>query len=296
MNTKLLAETIFIKELITKKYPTGVVSLVMDSYDYWSILTQALPALKEDILSRKPNNLGLAKTVCRPDSGDPVKIICGLRSVNESEIPTWDSEFLEDFDVIQTSDGKYYTFYESSEWEYGEEIYRGYTLENEVPEYEVKGSVEVLWDIFGGTVSDKGYKTLNQRVGLIYGDSITLERAELILQRLKDKGFASDNVVFGIGSYTYQFNTRDSYGFAMKATHAVVNGVARDIYKDPKTGDGLKKSAKGLLRVEKEGDDFVLYDQQTPEQEKQGELKVVFEDGKVYNTQSLEQIRNNLWK
>lgn len=160
---------------------------------------------------------------------------------------------------------------------------------------EYKGSVECLWEIFGGTITDKGYKMLDSHVGLIYGDSITLDRASEIMKRLEAKGFASGNVVFGIGSFTYQYQTRDSYGFAMKATYGVVNGEGREIYKDPATDKGnVKKSAKGLLRVEKEENEFILYDQQTPEQEHCGELQIVFEDGGQFNTQSLDSIRNTL--
>lgn len=234
-----------IRRLIQDIYPTGVVSIVSDSWDYWNVITNTSVQLKDIILNRQPNEIGLAKVVFRPDSGDPVQIICG------------------DVDAVQGS-----------------------------PEY--KGSVEALWDIFGGTVNDKGYKELNPRVGLIYGDSITLERAEAILKGLKAKGFASSNIVFGIGSFTYQHVTRDTYGFAMKATYGVVNGVPRNLFKDPKTGDGVKKSAKGLLRVEKEGNDFVLYDEQTPEQEKQGALKTVFIDGTLFVDDTLEAIRQRV--
>ena len=100
--------------------------------------------------------------------------------------------------------------------------------------------------------------------------------------------------MLGIGSYTYQYMTRDSFGFAMKATWGQVNGEGRDIFKDPITDSGLKKSAKGLLRVEKEGEEFVLYDQQTPEQENQGAFEVVFEDGKLLVDETLENIRTRL--
>ena len=159
---------------------------------------------------------------------------------------------------------------------------------------EFKGAVECLWDIFGGTVSDKGYRMLNERVGLIYGDSITLKRAETILARLAGKGFASNNVVFGIGSYTYQYQTRDTFGFAMKATFGVVDGEDREIFKDPKTDDGTKKSAKGLLRVEKVDGNYVLFDQQTREQEGLGELRTVFKNGMLFNEMTLAEIRANL--
>ncbi len=115
--------------------------------------------------------------------------------------------------VYDSSDGKYYRF----------ELYDdgwSTTVEtSEVSENSVKGAVQLLWEEFGGTVNDQGYKTLNPRVGLIYGDSITLTRCNQILKELMEKGFASDNVVFGIGSYTFQYQTRDTLGFAMKATY-----------------------------------------------------------------------------
>lgn len=162
------------------------------------------------------------------------------------------------------------------------------------PEY--KGAVACLWDIFGGTTTDKGYKLLDQHIGLIYGDSITLERAEAILSALEEKGFASGNVVFGVGSFTYQYTTRDSFGFAMKATSGVVNGERRDIFKDPKTDSGVKKSAKGLLRVvhDDAAQKLVLFDQQTEEEEQTGCLETVFLDGEVIKNVSLQEIRQRL--
>lgn len=244
------------RRLITEIHPSGVVSIVSDSWDYWKVITEYALELKPEILARKENALGLAKVVFRPDSGDPADILCGVDSNPRFNVRT-------DYDNLTQA--------------------------------EKKGSVECLWDIFGGTINEKGYKELNPRVGIIYGDSITLERAQDILQRLEVKGFASSNVVFGIGSYTYQHVTRDSYGFAMKATFGVVNGEDKEIFKNPKTGAG-KKSAKGLLRVEKEGDQFVLYDSQTREQEVQGELKEVFRDGVLLIDDTLENIRKRLNK
>lgn len=160
------------------------------------------------------------------------------------------------------------------------------------PEY--KGAVECLWDIFGGDITDKGYKMLNPRVGLIYGDSITLKKAQAILNVMEEKGFASSNIVLGVGGFTYQYLTRDSFGFAMKATWGQVNGEGREIFKDPITDSGTKKSARGLLRVEKTENGFKLFDQQTPEQEKQGELKTVFKNGSLVVEQSLMEIRERL--
>lgn len=287
-----------IRRIIQDVYPSGVVSVVSDTWDYWDVITNKARILKDVILNRQPNALGLAKTVFRPDSGDPVEILAGLR-VGDLGYESLDQarENYYEFDNygvdVYKIGGKYYKVELEYEGWPGctDELVVGIESFTEVPEHVVKGSVEVLWDIFGGTVTDKGYKVLNQRVGLIYGDSITLERAEKILSRLEEKGFASCNVVFGIGSYTYQYVTRDSYGVAIKGTSAVVNGVRRDLFKNPKTDDGTKKSARGLIRVEQEGDKFVVYDQQTEEQEEKGALRLVFKDGVRYNVEDFETIR-----
>lgn len=159
---------------------------------------------------------------------------------------------------------------------------------------EKKGVIELLWEIFGGQTNSKGYKELDSHIGAIYGDSITTERATDICERLKQKGFASTNVVLGIGSFTYQYNTRDTFGFAMKATYGEVNGEGREIFKDPITDDGTKKSAKGLLKIEKENGTYKLVDQVNWEEEKTGELKEVFKDGKLLVDDSLQDIRNRV--
>jgi nicotinamide phosphoribosyltransferase len=231
-------ELLTMKRLIGEVYPKGIVSIVSDTFDLWKVLTDYLPKLKTEILARE------GKVVIRPDSGDPVDIICG------------------------NPNGK--------------------------NEAEQKGVIELLWDVFGGSINDKGFKELDPHIGAIYGDSITVERATNICERLKIKGFASTNVVLGIGSYTYQYNTRDTFGFAMKATYGEVDGVGREIFKDPITDDGTKKSAKGLMKIIKENDTYKLIDQVNWEEEKTGELKEIFRDGKLLIDLSLEEIRKQM--
>lgn len=162
------------------------------------------------------------------------------------------------------------------------------------PEY--KGSIELLWEIFGGKVNELGYKELDPHIGLIYGDSITLERQKLILEGLKKKGFASNNVVLGIGSFSYQYVTRDTYGFAVKSTYAIVDGMELPIFKDPKTDSGLKKSAKGLLSVVKQDDGTLTLNQECDwAEERTGELRTAFKNGTLHNEQTLQEIRTRLW-
>ena len=158
-------------------------------------------------------------------------------------------------------------------------------------EAEKKGVIELLWEVFGGSINEKGFKELDSHIGAIYGDSITVERAIDICNRLKVKGFASTNIVLGIGSYTYQYNTRDTFGFAMKATYGEVNGEGREIFKDPITDDGTKKSAKGLMKIIKENRNYKLIDQVTWEEENEGELIEIFRDGELIRDYSLKEIR-----
>jgi len=160
-----------------------------------------------------------------------------------------------------------------------------------------KGSVQLLWETFGGTMSDKGYKLLDGHIGLIYGDSITIERCTEICSRLEKAGFASTNVVFGIGSFTYQYVTRDTFGFAMKATYGEVNGEGREIFKNPKTDDGTKKSAKGMLRIDGENNVVTgMTDSATKEQEMEGMLQTVYKDGKLIKDWSLAEIRSLIFE
>jgi nicotinamide phosphoribosyltransferase len=139
----------------------------------------------------------------------------------------------------------------------------------------------VLWNVFGGTINDKGYKVLDSHIGCIYGDSISYERAEAILAGLEAKGFASCNIVFGVGSFTYQYVTRDTHNFAMKATNVVINGVSKPIFKKPLTDNGTKNSAKGYLAVIRNAEtgNLELFNEATPEQLAQSELKPIWRDG-----------------
>lgn len=285
LNTlKLEAEREFIIEVITKKIPSGIVSLVSDSFDFWGVLTDVLPTIKDEIFGRTPDANGNAKVVIRPDSGDPVEVICGREILTYKE---WQNGSKTNGQLVYhygavcrvtlERDGYEFTPYELSAVE--------------------KGAVQVLWETFGGTVNDKGYKVLHERIGLIYGDSITVDRTQQIMRRLMKKGFASCNWVLGIGSYTYQHNTRDTFGFAVKATAIQVEEMFVELFKAPKTeGETNKKSAKGFLKVIKDASgNFLLEQNQTFGIDEidfsSGELKPMYKDGKFVNEVTFEQVR-----
>ena len=177
------------ERLITEVYPTGIVSIVSDTWDLWRVLDDYMPRLKEKILNRP------GKVVIRADSGNPVDIICG--PLND-------------------------------------------------PGHSVLGK---LANTFGTTKTSKGFDLLDEHVGAIYGDFITPTIASDMLHRMANLGWASGNIVLGIGSYTYQYVTRDTWGFAMKATYAEIDGKPTPLFKDPVTDDGVKKSHLGLPYV-----------------------------------------------
>lgn len=261
--------------IINQVHPTGTVSIVSDTWNLWEILIRTLPQLKDKIMSRD------GKVVIRPDSGDPCDIICGL---NTKEVGNF---------MVNTIEKK--------------------RLEHEGSMYveqQMKGVIELLWEVFGGIINSKGYKVLDPHIGCIYGDAITLERAEEICKRLEAKGFASSNIVFGIGSYTYNMNTRDTFGFALKTTYGVVNGKELMLYKDPITDDGTKKSQKGMVSVFRDEyfDELMYRDEYTkkdkeeaiemrkahPTDEHYEMLQPVFLNGKLVKEYNLQEIRDRL--
>lgn len=161
---------------------------------------------------------------------------------------------------------------------------------------ENKGALRILAEKFGTTLNEKGYKVLNPKVGLIYGDGMYYERFERILTNLQEMGFASSNLVVGIGGLLLQNHSRDEQGYAIKATYAEVNGEVRELLKDPVTDPG-KRSHKGLIQLTKDSEgNFVTKDQCTWEEEAGGLLETVFVDGKITKTVNFDQVRANARK
>lgn len=232
-------EISFVKRMLTEIYPNTSFSMVSDTYDYWNMVNNIIPACKEEILAHN------GKLLIRPDSGDMVEI------------------------SIKT--------------------------------------IQKLWDEFGGTVNEAGYKVLDPHIGLIYGDGCTLNRVAEIYELLAQMGFAATNVVFGVGAFCFhalfspdnKFTvlTRDTWGMAMKATYGVFGGVEVPIFKDPKTDNGLKKSQKGCCLVRKLADgsfDCIDGYREWVEDIKT-QLIPVYKDGESINEQEFLNIRARLY-
>lgn len=233
-------EITFIRRLLTEIYPHTSFSMVSDSYDYWNLVDNILPKLKDEILNHDGTLL------IRPDSGDPVET-----TVN---------------------------------------------------------TVLHLWGMFGGTVNTKGYKVLDKHIKVIYGDSITQQRAERIYYLLKDRGFAANNVSLGVGSFSMQCleedgelkpYTRDTFGIAIKATYCEdKDGNPIPIFKNPKEST-FKKSQKGCCIVTRDPEthEYVCTDGFTfadTENAMNNRLVKVFENGEITREFTLQEIRDRL--
>ena len=272
-----------VKRLLTEIYPKHSFSMVSDSYDYWNMVTNIIPKCKKEILAHE-GYIGI-----RGDSGDPIEVIAGIEYVEfkkESEFKwfidfphRWIKDYFGgreyNFEFIARFEDEYIKARVEPEW--GKER-GGYTDNNYyfLDDYNVKiernyeptakdmGTVWALWQDFGGTVNNKGYRVLDPHVKAIYGDSITPYRCEQIYKRLAEKGFAINNVVLGVGSFsmmclenyddekdefTYSPYTRDTFGIAVKATYAEdADGNPIMIFKQPKECN-WKKSQKGCCIV-----------------------------------------------
>lgn len=213
------------ERLINNIYPTGIVSIVSDTWDLWRVLDNYIPRLRESILNRN------GKIVIRPDSGDPVAI------------------------SIETN----------------------------------KRLANVL-GVRDGLINN---------AGVIYGDSITTNRASAILDGLYELDLSPYNQVFGIGSYTYEYVTRDSYGFAMKATAVEQNGQVVPIFKKPITDSGEKFSLKGIPIVQKVvGEDnvnsFEVFESISAESLNHCAFNKVYSDGVVLWHETFDVIRGRV--
>jgi hypothetical protein len=215
--------------------------------------------------------------IIRPDSGKASDVLCGtgdkipkfktIKEARESLADTLREEcnalcdeeagnagFSESNDLFEV-DGLYFSVKSLIET-YGEWQDRGpkrysvdtvdvgeaftYTLSSEQ-----KGLVQILAEKFG-TTSNGTVKSLDSHISWIYGDSITVQVQWEIYTRLMAKGLSPVGVL-GVGSYSYQYVTRDTHGSAVKCTAAFrEDGSVIDVCKSPKT-DPKKKSAKGLL-------------------------------------------------
>ncbi|VAW66350.1 Nicotinamide phosphoribosyltransferase [hydrothermal vent metagenome] len=151
-------------------------------------------------------------------------------------------------------------------------------------------TVERLMNKFGFAINAKGYRVLPDYIRVIQGDGISQQTIEEILEAMKGQKQSADNIAFGMGGELLQKVNRDTMQFAMKASAAKVDGVWRDVYKDPVTDQG-KRSKKGRLAVVREPDGEIITIREEALGERENMLVTVFNNGKLLKEYSFDDVR-----
>ena len=317
-------EETLLKRALTEIYPNDNFSFLTDSYDHDNFLLNVVPACKDEILAHN------GTVLFRGDSGDPVEIIAGKKIhaalLDEDELNDlhyWFRDWAYDQDIEYEEthyfniNGTYYKVRFNAEYikergGYSDSNYYflddyDITWEEVEPSLELLGMVWYLDQIFGSTLNSKAYKVLNSHVKAIYGDSMTPSRVKEAYERLAAQGYAINNVVFGVGSFSFMCledaygnmnpYTRDTFGYAIKATYGEdKTGAPVMIFKQPK-GASWKKSPKGCIVVAADGQSYT--DGHTFEgahgPNVENLLELVFRDGKMIKETSLAEIRDRMY-
>lgn len=156
-----------------------------------------------------------------------------------------------------------------------------------IPVEVVLNCLRILGEKFGTYINKKGYKVLNDKIRIIQGDGVNRASINEILSTMKKYGWSADNLTFGCGGALLQKVDRDSLKFAFKCSSIVVNGVSRDVYKDPITDTG-KRSKRGRLKLVRAGGAYSTVAESTQGQDT---LRTVYENGHLLIDDSLEVIR-----
>lgn len=225
-----------LKRLITDVYPAGPVSIVGDTWDLWKMLGEYARELRETICARTGGPV-----IFRPDSGDPVKIMCGDPEADDYHFRT--------------------------------------------------GALALLADSLG----QKDGVIQNGR--LLYGDAITPQRADAILQQsVRRLRLSPKNSIFGVGSFTYQYNTRDTDGWAAQTTAVRRRGEVVPVCKAPVTGNGEKTSVAGIPLVFEDGSgNFTVEATENPGRLQDCAYRLVF-SGAIRRVDTFAQIRDRARK
>lgn len=298
------------EHISTEVRPNGALSMISDTWDLWRVLTEYLPKLKGQLVKRD------GRVVIRPDSGNPIDIVCGLphaETTLEHAAEYFKQRAMQDcFELEKGSEcsvsycceveGEKVTCTCAVRAKEDGNFDAAVTeLTSDKMSSEDKGVVRLLWELVGGTVNSKGFRVLEEHFGVIYGDAITFDSGSGMYSRLAENGYAANNIILGFGSFTYQYVTRDTFGFALKVTHGIVDGVETEMFKDPITDHGKhsagKKSQKGMCIVRQDEDGTISYtDHHTfAESDAPGNLlRPVFKNGELLVDEDFETIRRRL--
>lgn len=262
-------ERIFLKKLLTELYPNTSFSCVCDSYDYWNVVENILPTLKDEILNH--NGCFLV----RGDSGDCVKV------VTETVFKLWDI-----FGGTVNSKG-YKVLNPHVKALYGD----GITTKRAEEIYQI--------------LEENGFAAQNVSLGV---GSLSMHAIEDEIDlHLKSCETDFEDVLYH--TTLFNPFTRDTFGVAIKACYAEFlneDGTVTKmpIFKDPKTdrekgGGNFKKSHKGCCKVfwRDKWNKIVTYiDELTWDEASQDDnlMQTIFKNGEMVKEETLSEIRNRL--
>ncbi|WP_298737022.1 nicotinate phosphoribosyltransferase [uncultured Chitinophaga sp.] len=160
---------------------------------------------------------------------------------------------------------------------------------------------DILMTKFGFTLNEKGYKVLPPQLRVIQGDGVSYSSIQDIYEALMGAGISAENLVLGMGGALLQRVNRDTQEFALKCSHAVVNGENINVQKMPVELDAkgqlrtsFKESKAGRLKlVLQNGEYKTVKEDELPGAADQ--LEVVFENGEVIKEHDFKEIRQRAW-
>ena len=156
-----------------------------------------------------------------------------------------------------------------------------------------------MFDKFGYTVNENGYKVLPPQVRVIQGDGVNLDSIGEIYALLEEEKISPENLALGMGGKLLQHCNRDTNQFATKACFAVLDGKEVNVQKNPTEMDengnlsrSFKKSKSGKLKLVKTETGYVtLTSKDEGFDEAKDELVEVFRMGDILKDWTFEEIR-----
>jgi len=157
---------------------------------------------------------------------------------------------------------------------------------------------EILFEKFGFSSNEKGFKVLTDKIRVIQGDGINYESIVNIYKALEVNKISAENLVLGMGGALLQKVNRDTQKFALKCSYAEIDGREVEVKKSPtemdKNGNitpSFKKSKGGRLKlINNDGYKTVKEE----ESDLPNELVTVFENGEMVNEWTFEEIRERV--
>lgn len=267
---------------LIKATPNGILSIVSDTYDYWEVVNQVLPELKQDILARN------GKVVIRPDSD--TELVAYTLDALVLTTNGWEVFDEREGELIVLPTGNIIT-------KDGLAPFTPATDDIDATSELILATMYVMSDTFGTKVNTQGFKVLDSHIGILHGEGVTLDTVEGYFKAIVNAGFSAENIVFGVGAYVYSvLVSRDSFGQALKATSVTINGEEKSVFKNPKTAsEGFKKSRKGRVQVTAENGEYTVHDGYTKDTlPEENLLQVIYNEGFVNSTPSFSELRDTI--